>query len=164
MSGRAKIAFASTRVISPTFCHRMNILNAEKLTEIYGWWPSFHDATVKRVVVKDSPQRSVTTTIHVFEMTDEVDENRYFVLRNHTLTTLIFSEVEDLILEIPISGMILFGLKIEEITGDETENRFAVNFDDAMGNGFNINFKCRAIEVTEARPCDSHGEIPLNFS
>ncbi len=132
----------------------MNIVNKEKLTAIFGRWPSFHDATVKRVVVKDLPQRSVTTNIHVFQMTQEVDAQGFFVLQNHTLATLTFSEVEDLILEIPASGMLLFDLRINEV-----EKHLAVTFEDAIGDGFALRFQCRTVEVLEVRSCDFRGNL-----
>ena len=132
----------------------MNIVNSEKLTAIFGHWPSFHDATVKRVVIKDFPQRSVVARIHVFQMTQEVDAQGALALRNHTLATLAFSGVEDLVLENSASGMLLFGLRINEVG-----KHFTVDFEDAIGDGFALQFKCHIIEVLEVRACDFRGDL-----
>ena len=41
-----------------------------------------------------SPQ--LKAVIHVFEMTSDVDEKNYYILKNHVLVTLLFSKIVNL--------------------------------------------------------------------
>jgi Immunity protein 50 len=69
--------------------------HAEQLTRIFGEWPSFHDAEVIRLTLDRSGPDGPTleAQIHVFAMTSEVDATGHYVLKNHTLVTLRFTEV-----------------------------------------------------------------------
>lgn len=71
---------------------------------------------------------------------------------------MTFNGVENLNLEIPSSGMLLFGLSIDTLAEMKNQHHFTVNFEDAVGDGFTLNFKCRQIEVLEVERCDSRGE------
>ena len=80
------------------------IVGSEYLTSIFGYWPSFHDAEVVDLLFWRGDSRIengiygfpvLTLTIHVWELTKEVDAEGYLVLRHHTLTRLRFSDVED---------------------------------------------------------------------
>ena len=70
--------------------------NAPALTKVFGKWPTFHDAEVLRIVLDragdDGP--TIEVQIHVFAMTSRVDESGHYVLENHRLVTLRFTEVE----------------------------------------------------------------------
>ena len=63
---------------------------AERLTRIFGDWPSFHDAEVTRLVLDRSGPDGLTLDleIHVFEATSEVDPAGFYVLENHTLCVI----------------------------------------------------------------------------
>lgn len=69
--------------------------NAEALTRVFGYWPSFHDAEVHAIALDRSADGgpSLTARVHVFEMTREVDAKGHYVLRHHTLVTLRFVNV-----------------------------------------------------------------------
>jgi hypothetical protein len=80
------------------------IVGSEKLTRVFGYWPSFHDAKVLELHfwrgnietkkgIYDFPV--LTLTIHLWELTKEVNPQGYLVLRYHTLTRLRFCDVED---------------------------------------------------------------------
>ena len=72
---------------SPTVTMNPTVDGAELLTVRFGYWPSFHDAEVVRVRFERSGEDSpfMECQIHVFEMTEEVDEEGFYVLRHHTL-------------------------------------------------------------------------------
>ena len=62
------------------------------LTEIFGYWPSFHDAEVIDLQLwrgDVEPERKcyvfpvLTVTLHLWEMTQETDSHGYLVLRHH---------------------------------------------------------------------------------
>ena len=105
---------------------RQNIKNNERLTSVFGCWPSFHDAEViwlrldRRVTsLGDGP--TVETLIHTFEMTNEVSTEGFYVLRNHVLVHLRFSKVMQPILEGFNCQNALLGLSIEDIRHRQME-------------------------------------------
>ena len=81
---------------------------SEKLANIFGYWPSFHDAEVLDLHLwrghidrenKVYKFPVLTLKIHAWELTSEVDSNGYFVLRHHTLVMLRFRDVKDFRME-----------------------------------------------------------------
>jgi Immunity protein 50 len=70
--------------------------NAALLTEIFGRWPSFHDAEVLSVSLDRRGDSGPTLdfSIYVFEMTPEVDGEGFFVLQKHTDVVLRFTGVD----------------------------------------------------------------------
>jgi hypothetical protein len=135
------------------------IKNSELLTSVFGRWPSFHDAEVIWLHFdrRESPLGfgpTVETLIHAFEMTQEVDSNGYFVLRNHVLVHLRFSNVA-----MPEIGGFnhqnaINGLEIIDIRDRQMELvKFDVLFEPAYGLG--AKFQCRDIEVVSVEPCDN---------
>ena len=73
---------------------------------------------------------SATVTIHVFEMTNEVKPDGYFLCHKHSLVTLAFSDVEELRLDGFNHQNALSGLLIEEC---EPNGRLRVTLDNAYG-------------------------------
>src|ERR1700685_3432465 len=141
------------------------IRGSEKLTDIFGYWPSFHDAEVLDLHfwrgrsdiskgVYDFPV--LTLGIHLWELTKEVNTEGYLVLRHHTLTTLRFSDVHDFemrdfnhqnsIMELTLSS--------HERTKPPSPY-FAVQLVPAFG--INASFKCIGVEVVDAVPCAADG-------
>src|ERR1700756_222033 len=81
------------------------IAGSEKLTQIFGYWPSFHDAEVININLwrgHVDPDKGIwdfpviTMKIHLWEMTKEVDPNGFLICRKHTLCTLRFRDVAEL--------------------------------------------------------------------
>jgi immunity protein 50 of polymorphic toxin system len=128
-----------------------NIENADIVENIFGSWPSFHDAEVHNIVLtRDSaysPQLDVT--IHHWAMTSEVDSKGYYVLKKHTLTTLRFAEIADLQLAGFNHQNVLWDLEISEIL--EPDSKFAVSMPTSYG--CEASFKCKRITVLSAVPC-----------
>ncbi len=62
----------------------------QKLVDALGYWPSFHDAHVLSASLE---QGRGSALIHMFRMTEDVDENGYFVLTDHHLVTLSMTGV-----------------------------------------------------------------------
>jgi hypothetical protein len=78
------------------------IIGSQKITTIFGYWPSFHDAEILEMHFwrgNVEPEKSIyefpvlTLTVHHWELTKEVDPKGFFVLRHHTLTRLRFYDV-----------------------------------------------------------------------
>jgi hypothetical protein len=127
--------------------------NAEALTRIFGYWPSFHDAEVHSLALDRSGHGgpSLTARVHVFEMTAEIDAQGHYVLRHHRLVTLRFANVA-----------------LEELAGFNEQNaldtltiteadpasslgrRYEVVFDPAYGVA--VRLFCDAVEVVGVEP------------
>jgi Immunity protein 50 len=143
------------------------IRESEKLTGIFGYWPSFHDAEILELNFHRGnvrPEKSIyefpvlTLRIHLWELTKEVDQRGYLVLRNHTLTTLKFSEVSEFKMEGFNHQNAMMGLAIEreDRTRGPSPYYFRVSIDPAFGMG--CSFECLGVEVIDAIACTDNGE------
>lgn len=137
------------------------VLGREKLTSIFGYWPSFHDAEVvwlrlDRGSADDSCGATVDAMIHAFEMTSEVGSDGSYVLRNHTLVHFCFRDV----VELELSGFnhqnALQGLTITDLRERQWEHiHFEISIDPAFGVGGSL--QCHEVEILSAIPCDKNG-------
>ncbi len=131
------------------------IQNAEMVTSIFGYWPSFHDAevvdlTLQRLVVGDALPAMIAT-IHVFEMTGEVSSSGHFVCNKHSLVTLRFHDIDGLRIEYFNHQNALSCLSIVDISDCNAEKtNLEVAFEGAYG--MDCDFTCRAIEVLSVVP------------
>jgi hypothetical protein len=131
------------------------ITGSEKLTSIYGSWPTFHDAEVLQITLcRDEDLRpektewngpSLTAKFHLFI---EAPTSR------ETITTVRFGGIEDLRLEGFNHQKAILSLRIDE---DPTHARsslqyriFGVKIEEAFG--ISASFHCHTIEVLEASP------------
>lgn len=138
------------------------IPGSEKLIDLFGRWPPFHDGTVlwarldsDKTLLGDGPTFEVS--IHGFTMTDEVDARGYYILRDHVLVHLRFAGVMNIDLS-TLSPMLLHSFTIENHSDNEI--LFAVNFDTITTSALDqdVSFDCRAIEVVSVVPCDEQGQ------
>jgi hypothetical protein len=135
----------------------------EQVTEIFGYWPCFHDAEVKwlrldRHDPAGGPGPVLELALHCFEMTDEIAPSGCYVLRKHTLIHFRFREVTDLRLDEFNHQNAIFGLEIEEKSDSSREGLpyFRVTIDPSYGIGGS--FHTVYPEVMSATPCDERGE------
>jgi len=85
--------------------------NTEAVVKAFGYWPSFHDATVFGFHYVRGGNGAVEFTLHGWDMTPEVDERGYFKRIKHHLVRFAFREITDADLERFTSmGNILFKL------------------------------------------------------
>jgi hypothetical protein len=84
------------------------IQGSDKLTDIFGYWPSFHDAEVLELSlwrgdVEPEAGRYIlpvlNVTLQVWELSNETNPQGYLVTRHHTLTKLRFHDVNDFRME-----------------------------------------------------------------
>ena len=133
------------------------IANAESLLEVFGYWPSFHDAEVTELRLERTgkgPGPSATITIHVFEMTNEVKPDGYFLCHKHSLVTLACSGIEELSLDGFNHQNALSGLLIEECAPN---GRLRVTLDNAYGvDGVLV---CNELSVQSVVPGIPEGSV-----
>jgi hypothetical protein len=135
-----------------------DILGAERITSVFGHWPSFHDAEVVRLSLDRVGRATgafasptVTAEIYAFEMTSEVGADGAYVLHHRSLVTLEFRGVLDLTVDDFNGQNALFGLRIEDVSERQLERvRFEVHFDAAYGLA--ASFGCADVEVLDVQP------------
>lgn len=147
------------------------IIGSEKLTKIFGYWPSFHDAEVLELHFYRGDVRPdegiykfpfLTLKIHTWELTNEINPKGYFVRRHHTITTLNFCDVSDFQMQGFNHQNAIFALSIASQHRSEGPSPyFAVEVEPAFGMG--ASFKCLRIEVIDAVWCTEDGR-PLSGS
>ena len=99
----------------------IDIINQKFMEDIYGTWPSFHDAEIHELKLsrsKDKPNPSLELIINVFQSTPEIDEKGYYKKINNCLVTLRFDNIEDLKLEGFNHQNVLWELDIKEAQKD----------------------------------------------
>ena len=143
------------------------IEGSEKLTKIFGYWPSFHDAEVLEINLwrgdVEAERTSyvfpvLTAKLHLWELTSEVNEKGQFVLRHHTIATLRFHDVGELYLAAFNHQNAIFGLAIVRKEREEGPSPvFAVEFE--QSHGVKAEFICARVEVVDATPCSEDGLV-----
>jgi len=128
--------------------------HADRLSGIFGRWPSFHDAEVLHLSLdRAGGIPTLELLVHVFEATSELDANGSYVLRNHTLVRLRFV---DLVLE-EIAGFneqnVLFDLTVVEQSSGGGQRRLRVEL--STSYGLSGSFECERAIVVEASPYEA---------
>jgi len=131
------------------------IRNSQLLTEIFGRFPSFHDAEVLHITLDRGEPQSycpyLQATIHVFEMTSQIDERGIYALKNHVAVTFRFIEIYDLLIEDFNQQNVLQGLSIVDISERQLERiKFEVSFDGIFG--MTAKFQCNSISIESVEP------------
>jgi hypothetical protein len=136
------------------------IEGSEKLTRIYGGWPSFHDAEVIelhhwRGQMKPGDVMPVLTAkIHIFIESPA---------SQHTLATMRFEDVDDYRMEGFNHQNAILGLSITVQDRGNFENGeslppcLVVTFQPAFG--MSASFRCFRIEVVDAVRCTEEGKV-----
>jgi hypothetical protein len=137
------------------------IQGSGKLTSIFGYWPSFHDAEVIEIhfwrgdIDTDNNKYVfpvLTARLHLWEMTREVNPEGYLGRRLHTLARLRFYDVDDFKMEGFNHQNAILGLRVTSQERSKGPSPlFDVQFEPAFGMG--ASFTCSRIEVVDAVPC-----------
>jgi hypothetical protein len=130
--------------------------NHEAVISAFGRWPSFHDAPVK--TFEQLPNR-ITLTLHAWEMTSEINEKGYFVLRNHHLVRFQFGDIVEADLSSFISANILYELGLSSVAEVEAIGKFKVTLESAMGGELCGSLTAIRGEVIAVQPCDEKGNV-----
>src|SRR5262249_26734004 len=88
------------------------IQGAADLHDWFGYWPNFHDAEIISLHLNRNGNSSIR--VHTWEMTNEVDQNGYFVQTKHLVIEFILENV----LGLNLSGFnhqnVVFDIGIEK--------------------------------------------------
>lgn len=130
------------------------ILNHQSVVDLYGRWPSFHDANVLEYTAPDAKSQSLGFTLHTWQMTNEVDAKGFYVLRKHALVSFRFQQIYDVSMEKFRSGNILFEM---QLISDAASSSFRVELNSVMD--MSGSFSARSGEVISVIPCTSSGKV-----
>lgn len=128
----------------------IDIINRKLIEDIYGTWPSFHDAELHELKLSRSKDRrnpSLELILNVFQSTPEIDMNGYYKTINDCLVTIRFENIEDLKLEGFNHQNVLWGLDIEE--AEEKNNLIQVTMETSYG--CRGEFLCDEVIVVEVK-------------
>lgn len=127
------------------------IEDVELLTDIFGKFPTFHDAEVLSFGLYRNPTKLLNpyllSCLYVFEMTSKTDLQNEYVLKNKSIVHFRFDKIFNLEAENFNHQNVLEGLTI---LYDSDETYFQVNF--AAINGLSAKFGCRNIRVDSVVP------------
>lgn len=137
----------------------IEIEHFERLTALFGHWPSFHDAalTALRLDATGVDGPSLEADLDVFETLPEVDERGYFRLSQRARTTLRFGRVARLELGNFADQNALFDLELAPAEPGEHDpywgpeygtRRFRVRW--PSGVGCEAAFLCDSVAVVAA--------------
>jgi Immunity protein 50 len=131
------------------------IKNSGLLTEIFGQWPSFHDAEVISIELFRDPrgtsEPSLRAKIYVFEATSEVDDRGFYILKNQEVVTILFSGIDNSSIAGFNQQNVLSDLVIVDISSRQLDYlKFEVHF--ASIFGVEAEFKCTAVEAEAVEP------------
>jgi hypothetical protein len=129
------------------------IENSRMLTELFGYWPSFHDAEVRslRMDSRDGGGPVLEATLYVFQMTPEVDSRGYYILRHESLVTIRFANIAGLELAGFNSQNVLMSLHLALADSQHDDSRrWEVSFVDSYG--LSAKFACGSIAVLNLEP------------
>jgi hypothetical protein len=133
------------------------------LSQIFGRWPSFHDAEVVRIALGRTADSAASPVceidIHLSEATSELDERGHYVRRHHTLVTLRLEGVGESELGGFNNQNVLFDLTIEaidRIQGDTLKYELTLE----PSYGLSARIACASLAVTAARAWNPQTSSP----
>ena len=129
------------------------IVNHEALTNVFGRWPSFHDAEVVRMRLDrgEGEPPFLEADIHLWQTTGDLDERGYYALRHHTLATLRFDGISELELYEFNHQNVLWDLTLEDISElAMPDSRWSVSL--ATSFGVSGRLVCASISVARTEP------------
>ncbi len=123
--------------------------NRKALIEIFSYWPSFHDAEILSFTLDRGDQNGpwLDARIHVFEPTQEIDNKGFFVLRHHTIVTLHFEDVQDVMLDSFNHQNVLWNLEVAAVP-NAVPGEPGLSVSMLSSYGCSAEFVCRRVSVT----------------
>lgn len=140
------------------------IKNVELLTNIFGRFPTFHDAEVVQIVLDRGDWKNIPPTllakIHALKLVSK-DQGNGNYLWSHHLVELRFSDVEDLNLGGWNLQNVLADLYVKEISvPPSSEMKFTVMFESCFGLW--AEFKCSEITVESVGSAQLRKKEPVD--
>ena len=132
------------------------IKNKERLIDIFGRWPSFHDAEILSIYLDRNGEGGpfLDAKIHLFEMTKQVDDRGVFVLKHHTLVTFRFAQVMMGEVKWFNHQNVIAYMSIDEVESGQNDGcSFNVSIESSYG--CEASFRCGDVIITNVEPFKS---------
>ena len=131
------------------------IQNSHLLTDMFGEFPSFHDAEVLRVTLERGDklgfEPSLEALINTWQFAGGVDERGYLSSKNDVLVSFRFAKIAEVNLDGFNQQNVLFHLEIIELSEPaENEAKFKVVFLGCFG--IEAEFYCDSISIESVEP------------
>lgn len=121
-----------------------------QLLELFGGRiPSFHDAEILTLLL-DREQSRCALRVHTFEMTSDVDERGFFILKNHVVVSFQLEGVVHLELQDFNEQNAIYGLSISRTA----DSGFRVELDRCHGLFGFVEAREMTIELEPGKPAD----------
>jgi hypothetical protein len=131
-----------------------DIQNEHLLTDVFGRFPSFHDAEVVSISLNRCGRdrcAELEALVHVWEMTSQVDEAGRYLLQHHSLVKFRFSRIINLELIDFNQQNVLAYLEITKTSDRERDKvKFRVWFRGI--HGVTARFHCEAVSIESVEP------------
>ena len=131
----------------------VHVENAEALTGIFGYWPSFHDGEVlsMKLTRDDEGGPSLEARVYVFHRTDRTDDRGFFLTERHTIATLRFTNIWLNELCWFNNSNILSEIEIVAVDPEANEGRpIGVSFGSIYGVA--VDLRCDSVHVKAVEP------------
>jgi hypothetical protein len=76
-----------------------DIKHSAKVTDLFGYWPTFHDSEVLEILLSRQSSPRAMLRIMAFETTREVDEQGFFKRIHECIITLEFEDIHEVMIE-----------------------------------------------------------------
>lgn len=129
------------------------IENVEIVTDVFGGWPSYHDAEIVRLTLDRSGPEGprLEALIYVFLMTTDVDKDGFYILKHKSLVTLEFTEVAVEKIECFNQQNVISAIVIVDIDPAKNDGRrFEIEF--GASYGCEATFQAKRIIVRDLIP------------
>ncbi len=124
------------------------IEGAQELYDWFGYWPSFHDGEVESLQLnRRGPSLLV---VHTWEMTDEIDDRNFYVVKKHVVVEFVLFEVSELELTGFSNQNVLSHLEVEK-----KDAGYRLRLDQCYGLSGIIEAKTVAIRLNPGKPTDN---------
>lgn len=126
------------------------VVGFERVTSVFGDWPTFHDAEVLAAEFETGQGRGVSLTVRLvtWESSSEKDERGFYRRDKPTEVTFLFEGCEEFEQEGFIGQNVLRILEI--FRDDSAPSPISVMFEPIIG--FGAAFRCRRASVLAAQP------------
>jgi hypothetical protein len=124
------------------------IVGAQELYDLFGYWPSFHDAEILSLHLnRRSPSKLL---IHTWNITKEVDDRGYLVMENHVVVEFTLEDIGGVDFDGFSNQNVISSLHVEKkVTG------FTLTLGPCYGLAGTIEAMKVAIRLLPGKPTDS---------
>ena len=123
------------------------IVGAQELHDWFGYWPTFHDAEIVSLHLNRRGPSSLL--IHIWEMTNKVDEKGFYELEKQAVVEFVFEDISELELGGFSHRNVIFGLELLK-----KDRGFVLTLDQCYGLAGTFEAEKVSIRLNPGKPSD----------